>query len=93
MRKLLLRAAVAASALLPAAPARAYGDGPWCLKFSVGRGVSERCDYSTFEACRGEGLRGTSFCIQNSRYLPYWQGRGFDQQPRQTPLRKKHHRH
>jgi len=93
MRKLLISTALAAWVLLPAAPAEAY-DGPWCVKASVGRSVAEICHFRTFEACRDErSLWGsTAFCVQNSRYLPYWQGQGFDQEPRRKLSRKARHR-
>ena len=51
----------------------------------MGRAVSRRCcHFRTFEACRDErSLWGsTAFCSQNPRYLPYWQGRGFGEEPR-----------
>ena len=97
MRKLLMCGAMAAAALLllPNAPARAYGNGPWCLKAPVARGiVSERCDFRTFESCAGERMSwgNSSFCIQNSRYLPYWQGRGFGEDPTRKLSHKKKHR-
>jgi len=95
MRKLMICGAVAAAAaLLPNAPAHAYGDAPWCLKAPVARGaVSERCDFRTFESCAGERMSwgSSSFCVQNSRYLPYWQGR-FGQEPVAKASRKKKHR-
>ena len=96
MRKLLLCGALAAASLFPVAPAQAYGDAPWCLKASIGLGVvSERCDFPTFETCRNERpMWGNgAFCVQNSRYLPYWQGRGFDREASRKPARKSKHRH
>ena len=93
MRSLLTCAVLTLAGLMPAGTAEAY-EGPWCLKASVGRGVSEICHYRTFEACRDDrGLWGTTaFCSQNPRYLPYWQGRGFDQQPQPKVAHKKRHR-
>jgi hypothetical protein len=92
MRKLILCGAVVAAALLPTSAAQAYGDAPWCLKTPLGRGtVSERCDFRTFENCSSERTLSNAFCVQNSRYLPYWQGRGFGEEPvRKTTRRKKH---
>ena len=94
MRRLLICTALVLGGLMPAAVAEAY-EGPWCLKANVGRGsVSEICHYRTFEACRDDrGLWGsTSFCSQNPRYLPYWQGRGFEQPRRKVAHRKKYRR-
>jgi uncharacterized protein DUF3551 len=90
MQKILLRGAIAAAVLLPASTAVAY-EGPWCLRGTVAKGVGERCDYRTFEACRDERslYGGTASCTQNPGYLPYWQNRGFDQQPRQKVSHKK----
>ncbi len=55
-------------------PAEAYyTEGPWCLKVNIGRAVTERCHYRTFEACNaGRFNESTAFCVQNPRYLPYW---------------------
>ncbi len=95
MRKLLICGALAIGALLPAGQARAY-DGPWCLKAPIGFGVvTERCHFRTFEACRGEraGLGGSAFCVQNSRFLPYWQGGSPDQEPRRKTSRKNKKKH
>ena len=65
--------------------ARAYGDAPWCLNMPLGGGsVAERCDFRTFEACNADRILSNAFCVQNSRYLPYWQGRGFDK-PTRSP--------
>ena len=93
MQKLFIFGVLIAAALLPAAPAHAY-EGLWCMKANMGRAVTERCHFRTFEACRDErSLWGsTAFCSQNPRYLPYWQGRGFDQEPSQKVSRKKKHR-
>ncbi len=90
MRKLLILGALAAVTLLPEGPAQAQMEGPWCLRANIGRGVSERCDFRTFEACAHERMLfgTTAFCNQNSRYLPYWQGR-FGEQPSSTVVRKK----
>lgn len=94
MRKLLFGGLLAASVLLLAEPATAH-EGPWCMRASVGQGaVREICHFQTFEACRNERTRWgtTAFCSQNPRYLPYWQGRGFDREPGRKPMRKKHRR-
>jgi hypothetical protein len=95
MPKLLLPGLLIAAALLPASPAAAH-EGPWCMKANMGRSVTERCHFTTFEACNAErSLNGTTaFCSQNPRYLPYWQGRGFGEEPRRKLSRKtKHRRH
>ncbi len=94
MRKLLICGALAACALLPAESALAY-EGPWCLKASLGfSAVTERCHFATFEACRHErgSWGGSAFCVQNPRFLPYWQGQGFERQPRRKVSRKKYRR-
>jgi hypothetical protein len=92
MRKLLLCGALIAEALLPTSGAQAYGDAPWCLKISLGPGsVSERCEFRTFEACNADRTLSNAFCIQNSRYLPYWQGRGFGESQK-ISHKKKHRR-
>ena len=90
MRKLLMFGVMATAMVLPAATAEAY-EGLWCLRYSTGRGSAERCSFQTFEACRDErSLYGsTAFCNQNQGYLPYWQGRGFDPQPRKASHKKK----
>src|SRR5882757_11043897 len=90
MRKLLMFGLMATAMVLPTATAEAY-EGLWCLRYSAGRSSAERCSFQTFEACRNErSLYGsTAFCSQNPGYLPYWQGRGFDQQPRTSPPKKK----
>ena len=85
--------AIAATFTL-AAPAEAY-EGAWCLQFNAGRSSSERCSFATFEHCAQERvLQGTTaFCRQNSRFLPYWQGRGFGpEQPVRLAKKRKHHR-
>jgi hypothetical protein len=84
--------ALIAALLLPASGAQAYGDAPWCLNFSLGRGgAAERCEFRTFEGCSAERTLGNSFCIQNSRYLPYWQGRGYGE-PQKISRKKRHRR-
>jgi hypothetical protein len=90
MRKLLMFGAMATAMALPPTAAEAY-EGLWCLRFSTGRGSAERCSFQTFEACRDErSLYGTTaFCSQNPGYLPYWQARGFDLQPRKASYKKK----
>jgi hypothetical protein len=92
MRKLLLCGALIAGGLLPTSGARAYGDAPWCLNMSLGAGsASERCEFRTFEACNANRILSNSFCIQNSRYLPYWQGRGYGE-PQKISRKKRHRR-
>ena len=90
MRKLLMFGVMATAMALTTATAEAY-EGLWCLRYSIGRGSAERCSFRTFDACRAErSLYGTTaFCSQNPGYLPYWQGRGFDQPPRKASHRKK----
>jgi len=77
-RSAILIAVVAGFFSTGAAPSFAYYEGPWCLKARLGRSVAEICHFRTFEACLGErNFHGsTSFCVQNPRYLPYWQARG-----------------
>lgn len=94
MRKLLICAALAVGGVMSAAPAKAT-EGQWCLKAQIGRGVvSEICHFRTFDACNQErSIRGTTaFCSPSQYYLPYWQGRGFDQQPPPKLAHKKRHR-
>ena len=91
MRKLLICGALAAATLLPASAAQAYGDAPWCLKYSLGRGsAAERCEYRTFEHCASDRSLSNSFCVQNARYLPYWQGRFGEEPVRKLSHKKKH---
>lgn len=95
MRAILLAAAMAAIAFSSVSPARAYGNAPWCLKANVGVGVvTERCDFPNFETCGRErpAWGNSAFCVQNSRYLPYWQGR-FGDEPVRRPLRKTRRHH
>ncbi len=94
MWKLLIGVALAAGTLLPATPAAAYDEGTWCLKASIGAGVvTERCHFRTFESCSAErnAWGASAFCVQNSRFLPYWQGRGIEQEPRQARIKKRRH--
>ncbi|MCX7312052.1 MAG: DUF3551 domain-containing protein [Hyphomicrobiales bacterium] len=94
MRKLLLAGLVCAAALLPAPSAEAH-EGLWCMRANMGRSVSERCHFMTFEACSAErSLAGsTGFCSQNPRYLPYWQGRGYGAEPNRKVARRVKRRH
>ena len=89
MRKLILLCGIlTVAAVASPGTARAYGDAPWCVKASIGEGVSvDRCEFRTFEHCAAErpSWGNSAFCIQNSRYLPYWQGR----QPVGKATRKK----
>lgn len=92
MRKLLLAGLLASAALLSAVPAAAQYEGPWCLNANQGRSVTQICHFRTFEACANDRLLygTTSFCGQNPRYLPYWQGRGFGPAEPVKVVRKKH---
>jgi hypothetical protein len=60
----------------------------------MGLGVAQEiCHFRNFETCSAERPRwgSSAFCVQNARYLPYWQGRGFDQEPvRKHPTKKTH---
>lgn len=92
--KLVLGGALMAAIWLPG-QADAYYEGPWCLRANIGRGtISEICHFRTFEACAQERFNygTTSFCGQNPRYLPYWQGRGFGPEAAQPMKRKKKYR-
>ena len=93
MRKFLVCAFAIGGMLALSEPTSAY-EGLWCLRASMGRSVSEQCHFTTFEACRNErSLWGTTaFCSQNPRYLPYWKGRGFGEEPPPKSLRKNKHR-
>ena len=95
MRNLVWAGMLVTAAMLPITTAEAY-EGPWCMRGSAGRGVvTEVCHFQSFEACRNErSLWGsTAFCSQNPRYLPYWQGRGFGEEPVRAVRYKKKHRH
>ena len=94
MRKFLLAGLLAGAALLPV-PATAAHEGLWCMRANMGRSVTERCHFMTFEACSAErSLAGsTAFCSQNPYYLPYWQGRGFGPEPTRKVARRMKHRH
>ena len=62
---------------------------------SSGRVASRSAvDFRTFEACSARRILygTTAFCAQNPRYLPYWQGRGFGEEPQSRSSRKKKHR-
>ena len=90
MRKLLLGGAMALVMLHPDEPARAQAEGPWCLKYNMGRAGGATLQFQLSEACRdARSLEGsTAFCSQNPGYLPYWQGRGFGEEPRRQVARK-----
>jgi hypothetical protein len=94
MKMVLLAGLAIAATFTMAAPAAAY-EGPWCLQFNNGLSSAERCHYATFENCAQDRiLEGTtSLCRQNSRYLPYWQGRGFAAEPGASVVHRKRHRH
>ena len=94
MWNLLMGAALVAGAMAASAPAEAYPEGPWCLKANIGNGaVTERCYFGSFESCNAErgGWGSSAFCVQNARFLPYWQGRGIEPEPRRARF-KKHRR-
>ena len=76
-------AVLAGVALFGVKPSAAY-EGPWCLKAVVGRSVFNICHFRTFEQCLGERsyYGGSSFCVQNSSYLPYWRNRGLSESRR-----------
>ena len=78
LRLSIFSAALAGVVLASVAPSAAY-EGPWCLKATIGRGsVVDICHFRNFEHCLQERMLwgGSSFCIQNARYLPYWKNRG-----------------
>jgi hypothetical protein len=78
LRLSIFSAALAVVVLTGLKPSMAY-EGPWCVKAVIGRGgVVDICHFRTIEQCLQERtLWGTSaFCVQNSRYLPYWKARG-----------------
>ena len=62
-------AAFAIATLFEIGPSHAY-EAPWCAVYEIGPGaVAERCEFTTFEACRQEitgGNRG--FCNNNPRF-------------------------
>jgi hypothetical protein len=69
--------AVAVSTLAGATSGFAYYEGPWCMKGVAGRSVVNICHFRTIEQCLQERSLwgGSSFCVQNSNYLPYWKER------------------
>ena len=71
MKKILLIAALATTALLQAQPSEAYFRGNWCAKIDQGgSSLGERCDFPTFATCRAYiAGESRSFCVQNQ-----WQG-------------------
>ena len=79
LRLSIFSAAVAAVVLAGVGPGVAY-EGPWCVKATIGRGsVVNICHFRTIEQCLQERTLwgSSSFCVQNARYLPYWQNRGY----------------
>ena len=52
---------------------------------------------NTYDATRTwkalDSCSNSAFCSQNPRYLPYWQGRGFGEEPVRAVRYKKKHRH
>ena len=74
MKKLLLIAALATTALVQAQPSQAYFRGTWCAKLDIGGGVSqERCDFPTFATCRAYvNAQPRSFCVQNQWRADNW---------------------
>jgi len=78
MKKILLIAALATTALVQAQPSEAHFRGNWCAKIDQGGGsFGERCDFPTFATCRtyiaGESR---SFCVQNQWQGGYWGATG-----------------
>src|ERR1041384_2081807 len=67
MKKILLIAALAPTAIVQAQPSQAYFRGNWCAKIDQGGGsVGERCDFPTFATCRAYITgQSRSFCVQN----------------------------
>ncbi len=74
MKKLLLIAALATTALVQAQPSQAYFRGSWCAKIDQGGGsVGERCDFPTFATCRHYvNSQPKSFCVQNQWSAQNW---------------------
>ena len=93
MKKIVLLGLLAAGSLLTAERSFAYADAPWCLQANIGRSVTERCEFGSFDACNRErphwGM--TAFCTQNPRYPGYWRTTA-EPQPRSRKHRRKHHR-
>ena len=76
MKKIVLLGLLAAAVSLTAEKSFAYADAPWCLQANVGRSVTERCEFGTFEACARERTYWgtTAFCTQNPAPPGYWSG-------------------
>lgn len=74
MKKLLIIAALAATALVQAQPSQAYFRGNWCAKIDVGGGAfGERCDFPNFATCRVHIVgESRSFCVQNQWRASNW---------------------
>ena len=92
MRRLLLTATLAVTAVLSPVPGQA-AEGPWCAVLNFGgMGPAEKCDLPSFEVCRELAMQyGTaSFCRQN----PGWPGyRPQGPQERSAAHRKKRRHH
>jgi hypothetical protein len=89
MKKVLLIAALAGTALIQAQPSQAYFRGAWCAKIDIGGGVNqERCDFPDFATCRAYvNSQPRSFCIPEpvaGRQLG--RGRRLDRGTLQPPL-------
>ncbi|WP_068018526.1 hypothetical protein [Rhodoplanes sp. Z2-YC6860] len=74
MKKILLIAALAATALVQAQPSQAYFRGNWCAKIDQGGGsFGERCDFPNFATCRNYiAGQSRSFCVQNQWQASNW---------------------
>jgi hypothetical protein len=74
MKKLLLIAALATTAIVQAQPSQAYFRGAWCAKIDQGGGsVGERCDFPTFATCRAYIVgKSRSFCVPNQWRADNW---------------------
>jgi hypothetical protein len=73
MRKFLIIAALASTALIQAQPSHAYFRGNWCAKIDIGGAVQERCDFPTFATCRSYvASQSRSFCVQNQWRASNW---------------------
>lgn len=93
MNRLAIVGFLAAAAVLDASPSFARYEGPWCARVDIGSGtIQELCSFRTFEDCRQEVYRSgpTTFCSQNPRFLPYWQGPA-EQPPRHSKRAKRRH--
>ena len=71
MTKYLLAAAVAVmlSAPIPAAPASAAIEYPWCAQYS-GRAGGRNCGFTSFQQCMATVRGMGGFCERNLFYTP-----------------------